>query len=116
MRRVLLSLALACFANLDAIACIEVEAREVPLTPKRVAHYQKERDEARAGLEKARQEKDDRGVRSWQRQLTEAEKILASGRETTYVEKPRTPVAAKAPAADSKKTEVARAVSSNCRG
>jgi hypothetical protein len=116
MKQILLALALAGFANLEAIACIDMESRDVPLTPQRTAYHQKERDKARAELEKARQEKDDYQVRSWQRQLAATEKILASGRETIYVERSRSPAVAKPPSADSKKTEVAKAMSSSCRG
>jgi hypothetical protein len=62
-----------------ALAC--AETREVPLTPERAATYEKQRQEARANVEKARREKNQVDMDLSRAEVSRIDQILGSGRE-----------------------------------
>jgi hypothetical protein len=77
MRSILLSAGLLASGN--SLACADV--RDVPLTPERNAHYEKQREVARGNVEKARRDKNPVDIDLARAELTRIEQILGSGRE-----------------------------------
>jgi hypothetical protein len=77
MRLILLAACL--LASGAALACADV--RDIPLTPERNAHYEKQREVSRRNVEKARREKNPVDLDLAKAELTRIDQILGSGRE-----------------------------------
>jgi hypothetical protein len=80
MRLILLCAGLASGAvSGAALACADV--RDVPLTPERAERYEKQREEARGNIEKARREKNQVEMDLSRAEVARIDQILGSGRE-----------------------------------
>ena len=81
MRAILLSVCLC--ASGSVLAC--ANTREVPLTPEREGQYQKQREEVRRSVEKARRAKNQVDLDLAKADLARIDQILGSRRELVVI-------------------------------